>query len=64
MKGCQWSPATTAEMTAEGIFSDIQAIYDWWDDHTYAVVEYEGFVAPVSVGDRLASWGAIKASYR
>ncbi|MBZ0270088.1 right-handed parallel beta-helix repeat-containing protein, partial [bacterium] len=38
-----WSNATTAEMQAEGTFSDIESIFDWWDDTSKSLVDYEGF---------------------
>jgi hypothetical protein len=49
-------------MLAEGTFSDIQAIYDWWDNSQLSLVDYEGFEAPVSLAPK--SWGSIKAGYR
>lgn len=61
-----WGPATTAEMQTEGTFSNIERIYDWWDNSDLSLVDYEGFIVPTSTGESVkpASWGAIKASYR
>ena len=49
-------------MIAEGTFSNVKAIFDWWDDSNKSLVDYEGFVAPISVEPE--RWAAIKARYR
>jgi hypothetical protein len=54
-------------MLDEGTFSDIEAIFDWWDDNSKSLVDYEGFITgPVSVEKALDSdsWARIKARYR
>jgi hypothetical protein len=56
-----WGSTTTAEMTAEGTFADIEAIYDFWDDSNWSLVDYSGFM--VTAVER-RSWASIKASYR
>ena len=43
------SSATTYELLAEGTFADIEAFFDWWDDSSKALVDYEGFAAPISI---------------
>jgi hypothetical protein len=42
---CYWGPATTAEMIAEGMFSEIGRIGDWWDDAGRSLVVYDDFLA-------------------
>jgi hypothetical protein len=67
MRNNYWGPTTTAEMQAEGTFSNIEKIYDWWDDSSRSLVDYEGFIVPTSVpeGDvKPASWADIKSLYR
>jgi hypothetical protein len=61
VRNCTWSESTTQEMIAEGTFSDIESIYDFWDDSSKSLVNYEGFQAPVSVTS--SSWGKVKAQY-
>ena len=67
MRNCFWGSETTAEMLAEGTFSDIEAIFDFWDDSSRSLVNFEGFVVPVSAPEGSwseASLGVIKAKYR
>lgn len=67
MDSCYWGPVTTAEMIAEGTFSDIEAIYDFWDASSASLVSYDGFASgPVSVEPTVVSrsWARVKAAYR
>jgi hypothetical protein len=65
-RNCNWGAETTAEMVAEGTFSDIEAIFDWWDDSSKSLVDYQGFINPTSAGSSMetASWASVKARYR
>gem|GEM_PF-7026072 len=66
-RNCYWGPITTQEMVAEGTFSNIEKIHDWWDDGSKSLVDFEGFIVPTSAPEgsvKAASWGEIKASYR
>ena len=58
-----WGPTTTMEMQAEGTFSDIGTIYDWWDNTGVSLVDYSGFQGG-SAAVQHASWGAIKQQFR
>ena len=62
MRGCYWGPTTTQEMLAEGTFSDISTIFDWWDNAQYSLVDYSGFLAPVAAAPQ--TWGKMKAAFR
>jgi hypothetical protein len=67
MRDNYWGEVTTAEMQAEGTFSDIEAIFDWWDDSSKSLVDFEGFIVPpTSAGSSVetASWASVKARYR
>ena len=50
----------------EGTFSDIEAIFDWWDNNTKSLVDYEGFINPTSAESfvETASWASVKSRYR
>jgi hypothetical protein len=64
VRNCTWGEVTTQEMIAEGTFSDIESIFDFWDDSDRSLVNYEGFTVPVSITSSYSSWGRIKAQYR
>lgn len=63
-----WGPTTTTEMETEGLFSDIEAICDWWDDHAFSVVDYSGFsggsTGVPSANVVPSSWTEVKSLFR
>ena len=58
-----WGPNTTMEMGAEGLFSDIESIYDWWDENSRSLVDYSGYEGG-GTAVKHTSWGDIKSMFR
>lgn len=49
-------------MNAEGSFSDIEAIYDWWDNPDRSLCDYDNWLDSCMATEP-TTWGKIKAEF-
>lgn len=69
--GNNWGPAHTAELDSIGFPANASFIQDWWDNPSYAIVDYSGWLdaatgVPLPPQPRFEtkSWGAVKALFK
>jgi hypothetical protein len=66
-----WGPAHTAELDSIGFPANASFIRDWWDDFSFAIVDYSGWQdaatgvpEPPKPRSEPKSWGAVKALFK